>query len=125
MNNMAEKIETKKETTVKPKVVAETKKTAKPKKDKNKQAMLDALDVIMYPHLTEKSINNIEVQNKLVFIVKRTASKMDIKHAVETGFEVKVKKVNVLTTTKGLKKAIVSLTPEYSATDIATKLGMM
>ena len=103
----------------------ETKKTAKPKKDKNKQAMLDALDVILYPHLTEKSINNIEVQNKLVFIVKRTASKMDIKHAVETGFEVKVKKVNVLTTTKGLTTAIVSLTPEYSATDIATKLGMM
>ncbi|MCK4968562.1 MAG: 50S ribosomal protein L23 [Candidatus Aenigmarchaeota archaeon] len=87
--------------------------------------MLDAFEVIEYPHLTEKSINNIEVQNKLVFIVKRTANKADVKKAVQDAFDVKVKKVNVLTTTKGLKKAIVSLDPKYSAVDIATKLGMM
>ena len=40
-------------------------------------------------------------------------------------FDVKVEKVNMLTTTKGDKKALVRLKPDYSALDIATRLGMM
>ncbi|MCK4550930.1 MAG: 50S ribosomal protein L23 [Candidatus Aenigmarchaeota archaeon] len=119
--------ETKKDTTVKEK---ETKKKEVPKeerktKKKDKKVLLDALKILEYPHLTEKSINNIEMNNKLVFVVKRNAKKDDIKTAVEKAFDVKVKKVNVMTTTKGNKKAIVSLLPEFSAVDVATKLGMM
>ncbi len=121
--------ETKKDIPVKEKEVKKKElpkeKEKKETKKKDKKVLLDALEILEYPHLTEKSINNIEVNNKLVFIVKRTAKKEDIKTAVEKAFDVKVKKVNVITTTKGTKKAIVSLLPEFSAVDVATKLGMM
>ncbi len=81
--------------------------------------------VIKFPHLSEKSIANIEAQNKLVFIVKDGASRKEIKDAVERIFQVKVTKVNMLTTAKGEKKAFVRLDEKNSASDIATRLGMM
>lgn len=82
-------------------------------------------DIIRFPHLSEKSIANIETQNKLVFIVNRKASKKDVKDAVEKIFQVKVVKVNLMSTTKGEKKAFVRLDEKNSAGDIATRLGMM
>ncbi|HDD72758.1 MAG TPA: 50S ribosomal protein L23 [Candidatus Aenigmarchaeota archaeon] len=81
--------------------------------------------VLMYPHLAEKSMNMVEMENKLVFIVQRNARKSDIKEEVERVFDVKVKKVNVEITRKGNKKAYVKLHPEYSAADIASRLGML
>ena len=44
---------------------------------------------------------------------------------METLYEVKVAKVNVEITPKGQKRAYVRLTPEFSAADLATKLGMV
>ncbi|MHA1834598.1 MAG: 50S ribosomal protein L23, partial [Candidatus Baldrarchaeia archaeon] len=61
---------------------------------------------------------------KLTFIVDRRANKPTIKKAVESLFKVKVDKVNTLITPDGRKKAYVKLSPEYSAADIATKLGI-
>lgn len=85
----------------------------------------DPWKVLIYPHLAEKSINMVELENKLVFIVKKNAIKSQIKEAVENGFNVKVLSVNVEITMKGQKKAYIKLSPEHSAADIATRLGMI
>jgi len=82
------------------------------------------MKIILYPYVTEKTFDLIEKENKLVFIVDRNADKSKIKKAVETLYSVKVEKVNVLNTVKG-KKAYVKLAKEYSAADLAAKLGLV
>lgn len=86
---------------------------------------MDPWKIIKYPHMSEKSVGLVEKENKLVFIVNRKANKKQIKEAVEKAFEVKVEKVNTAITMKGEKKAFVKLKPEYSAIDIAVRLGMI
>ena len=56
---------------------------------------LSHYDVIRSPAITEKSTMASE-QDKVVFNVARTATKAEIKAAVETLFKVKVKSVNTL-----------------------------
>jgi len=88
-------------------------------------------DVIVSPVITEKATNQSE-QNKVVFKVKKSASKPEIKAAVEKLFDVKVKSVNTLIrkgkvkrfrNVKGVrnnvKKAIVTLVDGQSI-DIST-----
>lgn len=55
----------------------------------------DLYDVIVAPVITEKSTNSSE-HNQVVFKVRGTASKPDIKQAVEGLFNVKVKAVNTV-----------------------------
>ena len=52
-------------------------------------------DVIVAPHITEKS-TMLSEQNAVVFKVAKSASKPQIKAAVEALFKVKVKSVNTL-----------------------------
>ena len=52
-------------------------------------------DVILAPHITEKS-TLLSEQNAVVFKVAESATKPQIKQAVEALFEVKVTGVNVL-----------------------------
>ena len=85
----------------------------------------DPWKVLMYPQLAEKSMNVVELENKLVFIVNPRASKEDIKKAVEKNFEVRVIKVSTMVDTRGQKKAFVKLHPDDSAADIASRLGML
>ncbi|MEE9323175.1 MAG: 50S ribosomal protein L23 [Candidatus Aenigmarchaeota archaeon] len=85
----------------------------------------DAWDILVYPHLTEKSMNMVELENKLVFIVNKKANKKEIKEAVEKEFEVKVEWVRTEITTRGQKKAFIKIYPDFSAADIASKLGMI
>ena len=49
----------------------------------------------------------------------------EVKKAVESLYEVKVEKVNLLNTSRGLKKAYVKLKPGYKASDLAIKLGIL
>lgn len=86
---------------------------------------MDPYDIILYPLMTEVASRLIETENKLVFIVNIKATKEDIKRAVEELYDVKVEKVNVVITPKGQKKAFVKLNPEYKASDIAIKLGIL
>jgi len=86
---------------------------------------MDPYKILKYPHLTEKSINLIEKENKIVFIVDPKATKQQIKKAFEEIFGVKVEKVNTQITLKGKKKAYIKLKKEYKASDIAAKLGIM
>ena len=82
-------------------------------------------EIIQYPLMTESASIMVEKDNKLIFIVNSKAGKADIKRAVETMYEVKVKNVTVLITPQGIKKAFVKLTPEYQASDVAIKLGIL
>jgi large subunit ribosomal protein L23 len=86
---------------------------------------MDSNDVIYYPLMTESASLMVEKDNKLLFIVNLKAGKNDVKRAVEQLYEVKVDKVTVLTTPQGEKKAFVKLKPEYKASDVAIKLGIL
>jgi large subunit ribosomal protein L23 len=82
-------------------------------------------EVINYPLMTESASVMVERDNKLIFIVSYKAGKADVKKAVEVMYEVKVDKVNLLVTPQGVKKAFVRLKPEYRASDVAIKLGIL
>ncbi len=89
------------------------------------QGTYDAYAVIKFPLSTEKSIRMIEFENKLVFAVARSATKPDIKKAVESLFNVKVRKVTVQNSVEGYKKAYVTLGPESIAADVSADLGLI
>ena len=82
-------------------------------------------DVIYYPLMTESASLMVERDNKLIFIVDKKAGKSDIKRAVEQLYEVKVERVTVQNTHQGEKKAFVRLHPEFKASDVAIKLGIL
>jgi large subunit ribosomal protein L23 len=86
---------------------------------------MDSNDVIYYPLMTESASLMVEKDNKLMFIVNLKDGKTDVKRAVEQLYEVKVDKVTVLITPQGEKKAFVKLKPEYRASDVAIKLGIL
>jgi large subunit ribosomal protein L23 len=71
---------------------------------KKQQQVVDArhFDVIVAPHITEKS-TLLSEQNAVVFKVAKDASKPEIKAAVEALFDVKVTGVNTMVT-KGKSK---------------------
>ncbi len=82
-------------------------------------------EIIIRVHVTEKTVMLVENQNTITLIVRRDVSKADIKRAVEEIFNVKVEKVKTLITPRGEKKAYVKLAPEYDASELATRLGMV
>ena len=82
-------------------------------------------EIIMFPLMTERSVNMIENENKLVFIVDRRANKLQIAVAIRELYEVEVESVNTLITHQGTKKAFVKLTDEYDASDVAIRLGIL
>ncbi|MCW4025842.1 MAG: 50S ribosomal protein L23 [Candidatus Bathyarchaeota archaeon] len=86
---------------------------------------MDPNEVIQYPLMTESASVMVERDNKLIFAVSLKAGKSDIKEAVEKLYEVKVDKINLLITAQGTKKAFVKLTPEFRASDVAIKLGIL
>lgn len=86
--------------------------------------MVNYYAIIKRPLVTENTFDLIEDQNKLVFIVERTANKYIIKQAIESLYNVKIIKINTLITPRGEKKALVKLHPNHSAADLAIKLGI-
>ncbi|MFH1771068.1 MAG: 50S ribosomal protein L23 [archaeon] len=83
------------------------------------------MSIIKYPLSTEKSLRLLEAENKMVFIVDIKANKEMVKEDLEKTFSIKVKKINMLITPGGIKKAYVKFSDETPAIDLATKLGMM
>lgn len=82
-------------------------------------------EVLLYPLHTEKALAYIEKYNTIVFIVRRTATKLEIKEEFEKRFGVKVEEVRTLITPRGEKKAFIKLKKDYSASEIAIKLGIL
>ena len=93
---------------------------------------MDPYDVIIMPWITEKTLDArriadpeggyMENNNRIEFIVRREATKKDIKEAIETLLEVKVAKVNVRINRTG-KHASIRLADGYDAEEAALKLG--
>jgi large subunit ribosomal protein L23 len=86
---------------------------------------LEDLGIIFHPLVTEKAVNMIESENKITFIVSDKAGKEKIRKVVESAYEVKVDKINVVRDRKGRKKAIVKLKKGFKADELATKLGVL
>lgn len=86
--------------------------------------MRDIYSMIKKPLVTEKTFDLIEKENKLVFLVDKSANKNTIKRAIESIHNVKVIRINTLITPRGEKKAFVKLHPDNSAQDIAIDLGI-
>lgn len=80
--------------------------------------------ILQYPLRTEKAIRAIETENKITFVVTRSAKKPEIAKEIMEMFKTKVANVNVLIK-RNRKIAIIKLKPETPALDIATKLGMI
>jgi large subunit ribosomal protein L23 len=86
---------------------------------------MDSSEVIFYPLMTESASLMVEKDNKLLFVVNVKAGKNDVKKAVEQLYEVEVDRVTMLITPQGEKKAFVKLKPEFRASDVAIKLGIL
>ncbi|MBN2335320.1 50S ribosomal protein L23 [Candidatus Bathyarchaeota archaeon] len=86
---------------------------------------MEATKIIQYPLMTERSVNMIENENKLVFMVDRKATKLMIAKAVQELYEVEAETVNTLITRKGEKKAFIKLKDGFNASDVAIRLGIL
>ncbi len=94
--------------------------------------MIDPYSIIQMPWITEKTLEARRVSNedgsyrennnRIEFIVRREATKAQIKAAVEELLDVQVAKVNTKITITG-KHASVRLAEGYDAEDAALKLG--
>lgn len=81
-------------------------------------------DVIIHPFVTEKTMAAMERENKLEFLVRRTASKPAIKKAIESLFDAKVAQVNTKIGRDGHKHAVVRFHPDTKAEDVGTRIGI-
>ena len=84
---------------------------------------MDPYQIIFHPYVTEKTMNFMEKNNALEFVVRRRATNTQIKKAIEHMFDVEVKNVNTRITKKG-KHAIVKFAPEVDAEDIGMRIGV-
>lgn len=85
--------------------------------------MTNPYDILLKPFVTEKTMLQIERDNKIWFIVHERASRDQVKRAVEEISDMKVSKVNILRDKEG-KKAMVKISKDFSAEELATKLGI-
>ena len=83
------------------------------------------METIIHPLSTEKSIRLMESENMLVFIVKKSSTKSEIKKDIEGGFKVKVDAIRTTILPDGRKKAYVKINRANPAIDVATQLGMI
>lgn len=87
--------------------------------------------VILHPYVTEKTMNamsgtptqDLKDGNKLEFVVRKDATRPEIKAAFEERFEAKVAKINVKLMKDG-KHAIIKLKEGYSAEEIGMRIGI-
>ena len=104
------------------------------KKPAKQQVDINHYDVVLAPHITEKS-TLLSEQNAVVFKVAQSATKPQIKAAVEALFNRKVANVNTLTqkgktkrwkgrpyTRSDVKKAIVTLVDGQDPIDVTSTI---
>lgn len=88
-------------------------------------------EILLHPYVTEKTLNmmqgtpaqNLKDGNRLEFLVRREASRDEVKRAFEELFQVKVEKVNTFVRKDG-KHAIIKLKPEFSAEEVGMRIGV-
>jgi len=87
--------------------------------------------ILLHPYVTEKTMNamsgtpnqNLKDGNKLEFVVRRDATRAEVKKAFETRFEAKVDRINIKNAKDG-KHAIIKLKEGYSAEEIGMRIGI-
>lgn len=92
--------------------------------------IINVYDLIKDHLITEKS-SDLQKYNKFSFVVNKLANKSSVKKAVETAFDVKVAKINIINTkstnrvfkgvrgkVSGFKKAIVTVADGYEIKDL-------
>ena len=85
---------------------------------------MDSYSIIIKHHVTEKTMNLIDENNEITFVVRRTANKGQIKRAFEDLYEEKVERVNTHITPKGEKVAYIKLVEEEMAEELAVRIGV-
>jgi large subunit ribosomal protein L23 len=81
-------------------------------------------DILKHPHVTEKAMNDMDFQNKLQFIVDSDAAKPEISEAIEDQYDVSVEGITTQNTMDGEKKAIVRLSDDDDAQEVASRIGV-
>jgi len=71
----------KKKTPASKELPKEKKRTRRQEDKQSKRYVKGEWDIIEYPHLSEKININVEFQNKIIFIVKQSAKRSEIKKA--------------------------------------------
>jgi len=87
--------------------------------------------IILHPYVTEKTMNamsgtptqDLKDGNRLEFVVRKDATKLDVKKAFEEKFQAKVAKINIKLMKDG-KHAIIKLKEGYSAEEIGMRIGI-
>ncbi len=79
--------------------------------------------IILYPYVTEKTMSQMEKENKLEFVVDLKSNKLQIARAIEELFEVRVESVNTRIDIHG-KRATVKFSAEFSAEEIGMRIGV-
>jgi len=82
------------------------------------------MSVIVHPLVTEKAMNDMDFENKLQFIVGLEATKPEIEEAVADRYDVSVESVNTQITMQGQKKAVVRLSADDDAQEVASRIGV-
>ncbi|WP_251331133.1 50S ribosomal protein L23 [Haloplanus pelagicus] len=82
------------------------------------------MTVIQHPLVTEKAMDEMDFDNKLQFVVDIDANKAEITDAIESRYDVRITKVNTQITAQGEKKAVVSLSEDDDAQEIASRIGV-
>lgn len=108
-------------------MIKKNKKIAQKEKKEMQKASSNGseFEKLRFVLMTEKAVQLIENQNKITFIVNRKVDKQEIKEAVESAFQSKVKDVRVMIDQEGRKKALVKFEQAGAAGEIAIKLGII
>jgi large subunit ribosomal protein L23 len=81
-------------------------------------------DILKHPHVTEKAMNDMDFQNKLQFVVDSDASKPEISEAIEDQYDITVESITTQNTMDGEKKAVVRLSDDDDAQEVASRIGV-
>ncbi|MBI2971976.1 MAG: 50S ribosomal protein L23 [Candidatus Aenigmarchaeota archaeon] len=85
----------------------------------------DPYAVLKFVVMTEKAVQHIERQNKLLFIVDRKANKQQIRQSAAQAFKANVSSVNTVIDQNGRKKAFIKFVKAGEAGEIAIRLGII
>jgi large subunit ribosomal protein L23 len=80
--------------------------------------------LIDHPIVTEQAMNEMDFNNKMLFLVDIDATKPEIESEVAERYDVGVVDVNTMVTPQGKKKAIVTLSADDDATEVASRIGV-
>ncbi|KPN31883.1 50S ribosomal protein L23P [Halolamina pelagica] len=80
--------------------------------------------IIEHPLVTEKAMDQMDFDNTLQFIVHIDADKPSITDEIESRYDVTVESLNTMVTPQGKKKAVVRLSEDDDAQEIASRIGV-